>query len=206
MPSDFLLKIVVISTILISIKVSANANVSSGTDETAQLPFWQWQNQTVSIRLVQRLPDQTRAFFTARKFSNSDAEKIAQSCVFQTVFKNVSESTTKTIVRFNLNDWRITHAGQHKRLKVKEQWLKQWQETNVPQKAQIAFSWSLLPTEQQYQAGDYNWGMTTFNLPAGQRFDLELVWYENEKRHSGIINNIECGPDIELAPVNGIGG
>ncbi len=182
----------------------ATAAVLTGTDETAQLPFWQWSDQTVAIRLVQRLPDQSRAFFAARKFSSADAERIAQSCVFQTVFKNIAKPDSKTVIRYDLNEWRINQNGAKLTLKVKEQWMTEWQQSHAPKSAQIAFSWSLLPTQQQYLPGDYNWGMTTYNLPPGQHFDLTLVWYENEKRHTAVIPNVQCAPDEEVSPPNGI--
>ena len=39
--------------------------------------------------LVQRLPDQTRAFFRARGLGAAQAERPAQSCVLQTTFQDV---------------------------------------------------------------------------------------------------------------------
>ncbi|WP_455209732.1 hypothetical protein [Kaarinaea lacus] len=182
----------------------ATTAVMTGTDETAQLPFWQWSDQSVSIRLVQRLPDQSRAYFTARKFSSSDAERIAQSCVFQTVFKNIASTETNTVIRYDLTQWQIQQNGTKHKLKVKEQWMAEWQQSQAPKSAQIAFAWSLLPTNQQYRPGDYNWGMTTYNLRPGQRFDLTLVWHENEHRRSALIPNIQCAADLQISPPNGI--
>jgi len=178
--------------------------VLTGTDDTAQLPFWQWSDQAVSIRLVQRLPDQSRAFFTARKFSSSDAERIAQSCVFQTIFKNIASVDSNTVIHYDLNEWLIKHNGTDQKLKLKEQWMDEWRQSQAPKSAQIAFAWALLPTEQQYRPGDYNWGMTTYNLPPGQRFDLTLVWYENQQRHSAVIPNMQCAADVQINPPNGI--
>jgi hypothetical protein len=181
------------------------AALLTGTDETAQLPFWQWSDQTVSIRLVQRLPDQSRAFFAARGFSTTDAERIAQSCVFQTVFKNIAAVDSNTVIRYDLQEWQIFQDGSQRKLKVKEQWMADWQQSQAPQSAQIAFSWSLLPTQQQYLPGDYNWGMTTYNLPPGQHFDLTLVWYKNEQRQTALIPDLKCAADVEISPANGIG-
>lgn len=188
----------------------AQAAVVTGIDATAQLPFWEWNNQTVSIRLVQRLPDQTRAFFAARGFSREHTERIAQSCVFQTVFKNIAAADSAMVVRYDLTEWQI-HINDSQRklkvkqLKVKQQWMDEWQQSQAPQKAQIAFSWSLLPTQQKYKAGDYNWGMTTYNLSPGKHFDLTLVWYENEQRRSAVIPDVQCAEDVHLQPSNGIG-
>ena len=51
------------------------------TDEQAQLPYWEIRDAGMSLRLVQRLPDQTRGFFTARGFSAEHAERI-ELCIF----------------------------------------------------------------------------------------------------------------------------
>ncbi len=186
--------------------IVAGAQVSTGTDDSAQLPFWQWQDTSVSIRLVQRLPDQSRAFFRARQFSAAHAERIAQSCVFQTVFKNIAAPGSGIVINYDLTQWEIRQQAKRRTLKVKEQWLAEWEQSQAPQSARIAFAWSLLPTQQQFQAGDYNWGMTTYDLPPGQRFDLHMVWFENQQRKTAVIHDIECAPDVELNPRSGIAG
>ena len=183
----------------------ASAAVLTGIDDTAHLPYWEWNNQNVSIRLVQRLPDQSRAFFAARGFSSADAERIAQSCVFQTVFKNIAAADSDTVIRYDLSEWQIHLNGSPRLLKVKEQWLQEWEQAQTPKSAQIAFSWSLLPTRQQYRPGDYNWGMTTYNLPPGQDFDLKLVWYQNEQAQTALIPDVQCAADVEIPPASGIG-
>jgi hypothetical protein len=173
-----------------------------GVDETAKLPFWSITNQGVSIRLVQRLPDQSRAFFMARGFSPEHAEVIAQSCVFQTVFKNISHKTENpSPVSYNLRNWVVMHDGKNKLMKVREDWDKEWKARNAPMPAQIAFKWGLFPTEQVYQPGDYNWGMSMFNLKPGSKFDLKVVWVQHGKSSSAIIKNIECAPDVEAPGV-----
>ena len=92
-------------------QVSAKGTVLTGTDEGAQLPFWEWRSDTVSLRLVHRLPDQTRAFFMARGFNKQHAEQIAQSCIFQTVYKNIAPATSQRIIKYDLSKWRVIHNG-----------------------------------------------------------------------------------------------
>ena len=88
----------------------AAAAVNTGTDAEAGLPYWEVVEHGVSIRLVQRLPDQTRGFFQARGFSIADSELISQSCMFQTVFKNVAPPSDPGVIEYNLDEW-IVHAG-----------------------------------------------------------------------------------------------
>jgi len=190
-------------TVLWVIPITANSSeetLSTGIDPTAQLPFWEWQSSGMSIRLVQRLPDQTRGYFMARGFSKQQAELIAQSCVFQTVFKNNAKPDSKLLIAYDLTKWRVLVNNNKHQLKLREDWDQQWQKSNVNKKARIAMLWSLLPTKQQYQAQDYNWGMTSFNLPPGTKFNLAIKWYLNGKERSGLIPNIKCAPDIHPEP------
>ena len=176
------------------------ASVTTGTDEQAQLPFWEWKSANMQLRLVQRLPDQTRAFFAGRGFSPSDVEQIAQSCVFQSIYKNISHPDEKLTINYDLSQWQVIHKGKVSGLKLRETWTQQWQQQKVPSAAIIAFQWSLLPTQQTYQAADFNWGMTIFNLPPGSVFDLKLIWRENDIIYTGNIPKITCAPDIDLSP------
>lgn len=187
---------------ILSLAISnpTTAEVLTGTDEGAQLPFWEWRSQSLSIRLVQRLPDQSRAFFSARGFPSEHAETIAQSCVFQTVFKNTAPAGKKDVIEYDLSQWQIHSSHKPRSLKLREDWSAEWQRKKVTQAARIAFEWSLLPTQQQYQARDYNWGMTTYDLAPGTRFDLLLTWTLNGESHQGTISGIQCAPDETLEP------
>ena len=180
--------------------VSAATKLSTGTDEQAQLPYWEISDVSMSLRLVQRLPDQTRGFFTARGFSATHAEIIAQSCVFQTVFKNQSQHGTPSPLDYDLRKWVITVAGGVQGLKTREDWKPDWQRLGVALPAQLAFEWSLYPTQQVYQAGDYNWGMSMFNLKPGTAFDLKVVWRQHGRAHAETIRGMRCAADVEVAP------
>ena len=184
---------------VLSCAAPASAAVTTGIDAEANLPYWQFAQGHISVRLVQRLPDQTRGFFEARGFSTADADRIAQSCVFQTIFKNVA-SGPKGAIEYNLKEWAVHTGGEKRQMKTREDWQKEWTARGVPPPAQLAFEWSLIPTRQRYAAGDYNWGFSIFNLAPGTRFALDLVWRENGARRSGRINGVVCAPDVEVPP------
>jgi hypothetical protein len=179
---------------------AAVAAVTTGIDEEARLPYWEIVEPGVSIRLVQRLPDQTRGFFQARGFSVEDSELIAQNCVFQTVFKNISESSAPGTIEYNLRDWVALASGARRGLRTREDWQKVWTARQAPPSARLAFEWSLLPTSQTYRAGDYNWGMTLFGLKPGAVFDLDVVWRQNGKKRTARLKAVRCAPDIQLRP------
>ena len=173
----------------------------SGIDEQAQLPYWQISDQGMSLRLVQRLPIQTRAFFLARGFNHDQVERIAQSCVFQTVFKNISHKTAlPSPLTYNLHDWVVIHNGKFLGMKTRENWAKEWRAEKVALPVQLAFEWALYPTQQQYKPGDYNWGMSIFNLEPGSKFDLKVVWRQFGDTKTAIVTDMQCAADINPQP------
>ena len=85
-----------------SVAVALSAGpLSAGTTEERDpengLLSWTWREQGVSIQLVQRLPDQTRAFFLGRGFQLADADLVAKSCVFAHVCKKM-ETRRNTLI------------------------------------------------------------------------------------------------------------
>lgn len=184
----------------LSLCFSAQAAVTTGTDEQAQLPYWQWQDEVVSIRFVQRLPDQTRAYFAGRGFVSDDVKLIAQHCIFQTVFKNIATPESKASLEYDVDKWYAVVDGKQVRLKMREAWQAIWTERNAKPPQKIAFEWSLLPTRQRYLPSDYNWGMSVFPVAHGTTFDLVLSWQINCKSSTATIKDMQCARDIYIAP------
>lgn len=180
---------------------AAEVKLSKGEDEQAKLPYWEISNQYMSLRFVQRLPDQTRGYFQARGFSPEHSEKIAQACVFQTVFKNLSNKSRPSPLKYDLQKWEVHYKNKKLKMKMREQWKPVWKKLGASQSAQVAFEWSLLPSKQAYQAGDYNWGMSVFNLKSGSKFDLKLSWHQHNRLHEYLIKGIDCAADIHPEPV-----
>jgi len=167
------------------------SEVISSKDQQTGLRIWEWKQEGISIQLVQRSPDQTRAFFQGRGFSSADADSIARACVFQTIFRNDGNVP----VAYDLDAWHITHQGKSLPLQTRERWGQRWQSAKVPKGARIAFRWSLLPTRQRFEPGDYNWGMTSFGLPPGASFDLMLELVIDGKAVEARIPSIACAAD-----------
>lgn len=175
---------------------AAAATVSTGTDEGAGLPYWELETAGMMLRLVQRLPDQTRGFFQARGFRPADADLVARRCVFQTIFKNTSSDAAAAVLEYNLRDWTVHHRGRARTMKTREDWQPVWAGRGVPQEAQIAFEWALLPTRQTYHPGDYNWGMSVFDLEPGAVFDLKVAWTQDGRRQTALLEDMRCGPEV----------
>jgi len=177
-----------------------SVRVTTGVDRQAKLPYWQVSDSGMSLRLVQRLPDQTRAFFMARGFTPPQAEVIARHCVFQTVFKNVSTGAASSPLSYDLQEWAVHYHGRQRSMVTRQDWPQMWHGRAPTQAAQIALNWALLPTRQRYQPGDYNWGMSVFGLKPGAKFDLQVVWHQYGKTRTARIKEIQCAPDLHPAP------
>jgi len=176
-------------TVMLPGRVSAAIIV--GEEAQTGLRSWEWREAGVSVRLMQRLPDQTRAFFQGRGFSSVDADQIANACVFQTIFRNDGEQS----LSYDLDDWRISYQLEHSPLLTRERWDERWRDSTASKAARIALHWSLLPTRQRLEPGDYNWGMTSFGLQPGEPFDLTLVLTLDGNPITRTIPGIVCAAD-----------
>ncbi len=193
-------RLLTISLILMLPTILHAKGITTGIDEQAKLPYWQYQNGAISVRFIQRLPDQTRGYFMARGFTAKHAELIANSCVFQTIFRNISDKSTPVTIDYDMNQWHIIHNGKNSHSKTREDWAEQWQQLNIATPAKLAFNWGLLPTTQHYQPGDYNWGMATYNLASGSQFDLTLRWQQANKPFNITLPKMQCAADVHLDP------
>ena len=171
--------------------IALAAEVTSARDAQTGLKSWTWREQGVSIQLLQLLPDQTRAFFIGRGFSADAADGVARACVFHTIFRNDGARP----LSYDLGDWSVRHAGRQQPLRTRERWETRWQRQPLDPASTIAFYWALLPTVQTFQPGDYNWGMTSYGLKPGSRFDLSLRLDVAGQPVQGAIKGLECAPD-----------
>ncbi len=189
MPAIKLLMVV----FLISVSLRATAGETRrAVDPVTGAESWEIHIKGISLKLAQILPDQIRGFYLARGFDVASTERIAAACVFQTIFRNKSAPGA---IHINLADWRALTPEGEQPLKLKHTWNMEWEERGVPPGARTAFQWALFPTEQTFQTGDWNMGMTTIALPLGSRFDLRFVWSHKNKHREAVLRGILCATD-----------
>ncbi len=125
---------------LTSITVSSQAGETNGVDPETGLRFWRWVGGGVFLELMQRLPDQSRAFSQARGFDAESADIIGLACVFQTIFKNTG-ATNAGAVEYDLAQWQVIAGTTPGGIKLKEQWDAEWQARGISESSRIAFRW-----------------------------------------------------------------
>ncbi len=173
------------------------AEITVEVGKNTGLKTWKWTHEGVSLRLVQRLPDQTRAYVMAKGFPRDAADELATSCFFGSMFRNDGDMP----LDFDLRQWKVVHNGRESGMKVRELWKQKFQERkDIPAPARIGLNWSLMPTVQHFEPGDYNWGMTVYGLPPGERFDLHLKVMLDGKSLETVIPGLQCAPEVVEKP------
>lgn len=175
------------------------APVQAGTtyqkDPASRIETWEAHEAGVSVRLTQIGPDQALAFFLGRGFPNQAAGRYAQECVFMTVIRNTGAAP----LTYDLRTWRFVPAGDSaRRMRVKEDWLEEWDLRGLSERARIGFAWSQLPTTQEFEPGDWNQGMTTYAIARGSRFDLVFEWKTGGKVFAGKLEGARCARSDEV--------
>jgi hypothetical protein len=173
--------------------ITAGATETSRDPETG-LESWQVETHGIQVRLTQISPDQARAFYQARGFTPEQAEDYASSCVFMTVVRNIGPLP----IKHRLANWRyVAGDGKARPLRSKAEWDAAWVDRGVSEPARIAFAWAQFPATQTFHAGDWNQGMTTYQLPRGSRFNLIVSWRAGDAGRKTTLENVRCTDDIQ---------
>lgn len=139
----------------------------------------------------ERLPDQTRAYMQGRGFPAKVADEIAISCFFGSMFRN--DGTLS--LDFDLKTWKVLQNGNTTRMLVREYWKTRLKRYTPNKAARIVLNWSLMPTQQHFEPGDYNWGMTVYGLPPGEHFDLHMKIRLGGEILAATIPDLQCAPE-----------
>jgi len=181
-----------ITLTLLAMWGASAAATETSLDTGTGLASWQTEQDGIQVLLTQISPDQARAFYRARGFSATATERYVVECVFMTVVRNIGD----TPIRHRLADWRYVVSGQEPRaIRSKPEWERLWKQQGVNESARIAFTWAQFPATQTFTPGDWNQGMTTYQVPHGSPFDLRFVWRAGGTSHSGMLKQVRCTDD-----------
>ncbi len=157
--------------------------------QDTQLATWETESKGVHLRLTQINPEQASAFMQARGLDEKSVDEFARTCVYMTVLRNDS----KLPIKYCLAEWRYAQENGAPQLMLgKHDWLARWQPRKLAKPVKLAFEWSQFPFEQTFAPGDWNQGMTTFELPAGSRFDLQYRWWQESRLYEGTLRDVQC--------------
>jgi hypothetical protein len=186
-----------VMAVLLSGSLAAEIIVETG--KNTGLRTWQWSHEGISLRLVQRLPDQTRAYVMGKGFPRDAADELATSCFFGSMFRN--DGTRP--MDFDLREWKVMQGGKQTGMKVREIWKQKFRDRqDIARSARIGLNWSLMPTVQHFEPGDYNWGMTVYGLPPGESFDLYLRIMRDGQPLETVIPGLQCAPETVEKPAS----
>ena len=177
--------------------VVLQADVTETTNEVNGLRGWHFVKGDIEIELIQRLPDQTRAMFMTYDFSRDAIERLALSCMFQTIIRNTNASGKGYAISLDLTTWRTQYEDKEYGIVLKEPLLESWTKQDADDAARLVVQWAMFPTWQDYLPGDYNWGLTAYGMAPGSKFDLAVTWQEDGEQYQGHIPGMVCAPDVE---------
>jgi len=173
---------------LVSVMMTANPAVGQDISWKHQLNL-----ETLRLKLSPLSRDGVKAFFIGRGFSSEHTGYLAeQACVFRSDIGTNSKSNGP-LLEIAVDEWIVDNNGKQHTPWLRKQWQKYWQAAGVDEEQQTAFHWAMFPTRQRFATGDYNWGMFSFMLSPGSRFDLTVTWYVDDEKRSKTIRNLECG-------------
>ena len=192
-PDLIITSLLVIALIIISL-IQALFLLPLSQATAQQPPARKLEQNGLKLELAPLPPDTVRAFFMGRGFGSKHADHlVATGCVFRSAIGSSRQQANAPPVTTDLAQWRILRPGRPAAvLKTREQWQEEWRQRGLDEDARVAFYWALFPTRQTFAAGDYNWGMLTFALPPGSRFDLKLVWQENARTREALMKDLTC--------------
>jgi len=178
---------------LFSALVLTSASASSQETGLDGPGVFRWQGDGLRLETAALVHDQVRGFFIGRGFDAKGVDVLVnEACLFRSAIGNASTDPAAPDITIDQSEWRIFVNGGERELRTRSDWDPVWDRLNVGIEQRVAFKWALFPPEQQFKPTDYNWGMLTFGLPPGTRFDLEVVWHEGDHKRSKRFEGMEC--------------
>jgi hypothetical protein len=154
-----------------------------------------WEGDGLRLETAALPRDQIVAFLLARGFDSATAGEIAEEgCIFRSAIGSFALAPGEEPVSVNLGDWRVTVNGQQRGLRLREDWAAEMARRGADPAAAIALEWALFPSEQSFGPEDYNWGLLSFALPPGTRFDVTFSWRKGQSEYSRSFTQMECSP------------
>jgi hypothetical protein len=147
------------------------------------LKSWKKSDRGFSLELIQLLPEFVQATYSSRDLPPAIFDSMKGYCIFGTIARN----ETQEPLAYRVKDWRyVTPDGRRHKLRTKSEWIAVWAKLGAD------FSYSILPDDIEFDAGDWAQGFTTPKIPPGTRFELIYTWRQHGKSYTGKLENLAC--------------
>lgn len=146
-----------------------------------------YEDKAIAIHLINRTPDQLKAFYIARQFNKASINEILNTCFVTPIIHNFSQD----ILWLDLDEWRFSSNGKSFNRLRRDYWPERWKKAKLPQAQQSTFGWTLLPEARDlhpeesvggsfvipYQASPFT---LTMNFPVGadKQSSVKTVTFE----------------------------
>ncbi|MDH5178605.1 MAG: hypothetical protein OEY07_02990 [Gammaproteobacteria bacterium] len=108
----------------------------------------------LTVRLIERTPEQIAAFYEARGFSKQMVQVLKAQCFLGVLIKN----TSPHVIWLDLAGWTFTdQTGAVPRLD-RTYWRDKWQALQIPMAHQSTFRWTLLPEKLDFRPDEREGG------------------------------------------------
>ncbi len=107
-------------------------------------PNLRYEDDTLSVRIVMRTPDQLTAFYLGRGFNQAAIAHILETCFITPIVHN----KTFDVLWLRLDDWRFTRGDTPIPRLKRDYWPAHWTDAGLPLAHQATFGWTLLPEER----------------------------------------------------------
>ncbi len=117
---------------------------TTAVQERGGKPALRYEDDTLSVRIVMRTPDQLTAFYLGRGFNRAAIAHILETCFITPIVHN----KTLDVLWLRLDDWRFTRGDIPIARLKRDYWSARWAESGLPLAHQATFGWTLLPEER----------------------------------------------------------
>ncbi len=185
-----------VGAILSSLGLASGSALGQQPPPAREADFNRWSGGGLKAELAPLTSEQAMAFFLGRGFTSALARRIVRAgCVFRSSIGNAGSEPGSPSVALDLERWRVDPGDGLRRLRLIQDWFAEWGPAEVSKPSRIALRWALFPVRQTFGPGDYNWGLFTFGLAPGTRFNLHMRWRLNGAEQQGTLAGMVCAED-----------
>jgi len=169
--------------------------VSFAEQELRPTPSGPWhEDDTVSIRIVQRSPEQLTAFYLGRGFNQASIDQILGTCFVTPIIHNKSFD----VLWLELDNWQFSRGDEQIPRIKRDYWPEKWKKSGLPQAHQSTFWWTLMPEVRDLRLDESVGGSVV--IPRQSRpFTLTMNFHTGADKQGPlktiVFKDIECVTD-----------